>query len=322
MYDLLGVDSSVSGRGLKAAYRRLAKELHPDTNPDPAAGARFREVARAYSVLSDPVARVAYDEVRGRGGGLLSGVPHDSELFREAFRGVSDPWLPVSTPGGVRRGKDFLGSVTVGLETAVRGGVVPFLLTAEGPCGHCSGSGVAGGGLPEVCASCTGSGGSGGVRCASCGGSGVRVTDPCTGCAGSGLSMLTRTVKIELPSGFVDGGRIRVAGAGGAAGRGGQPGDLFVDVKVAEHPLFERDGNHLRVSVGVPLQTAVAGGGVQVPLLFGGSARLRIPAGTVPGQVFRLAGRGLPLPGPGAGGGGGRPGDLFVRVRLAGVGGR
>jgi molecular chaperone DnaJ len=322
-YETLGVARDAGTDEIKKAFRRLARETHPDANPDdPTAEARFREVAEAYEVLSDPDRRQSYDRGdRVDIGDLFSNLGAFDDLLRSVF---GDGGLFGGTRRQTRqRGRDVLVPVEIDLDLAAFGtdSTVEFRSAIE--CDTCSGKGAAPGTLPETCAAC---GGSGSVRvarrtmfgsmmsiapCVQCGGAGEVITDPCSDCQGRGVVESDRSANVEIPSGVSDGTRLRITGEGEAAGRGMPAGDLYVEIRVRPDPRFQRDGIDLHHPLPVGLAQAALGFEAVAPLLEGGETELEIPAGTQPGTIFRIPGKGVPRLGRR-----GR-GDLFVHVDVA-----
>lgn len=325
-YEVLGIAREAGDEEIKKAYRKLALKFHPDRNPgDKAAEESFKEVGEAYEVLNDPQKRAAYDQYghaafdprsrAGRGGGF-----HDPfELFREVFGGGSifdelfgggrtDPTAP-------QRGADLRYDLEVTFEEAAHGTEKEIVFNKLDSCATCSGSGQEAGSKVKTCQTC---GGRGQVvtsrgffsiaqTCSRCGGSGRVVEKPCRDCRGTGRREKRATVKIRIPAGVDSGNRLRVAGAGEGGVRGGPAGDLAVVLHVKPHEIFERQGDDLFCEVPVNFVQAALGAEIQVPTL-GGKAQLKVPAGTQPGTVFSLKGKGIKnLQGYGFG-------DLHVRV--------
>ncbi len=317
-YQVLGVPENASADEIKRAYKKLATTYHPDRNPDDArAEERMKEISEAYGVLGNPEKRVEYDQVRrmsragvgaGAPGGVhFEGAPFDLEdLFGGIFSGRS----------GARRGRrgvDLEASVRLSFEDAFRGATVPVRFRREAPCSTCNGSGDRSG-RAQVCTACGGSGMSAQNQgllsfartCSRCGGTGRTVQEPCTSCGGSGVERRVETMNVKVPAGIKDGARIRVRGRGGAV-QGGETGDLFVRVTVEPHPLFERRGNDLTLTLPVSFPAVALGAKVGVPTM-NGAVTLKVPAGTQPGKTFRVRGKGVPS----AGG----TGDLLVTVQV------
>jgi molecular chaperone DnaJ len=334
-YAALGVSKTADAGEVKKAYRKLARDLHPDTNPG--GEDRFKEVSEAYDVLSDPVKRREYDEARtlfGAGGyrpGSYAGggVPGFDlgDLFARAggqTGGLGDVFGGLFGGGGgrgassgraPRRGTDVEADVTLSFLDALRGATVPLRLTTTGPCTTCGGSGAAPGTAPKTCSTCEGAGvtsrSQGGFAfsepCRACRGTGRTVDTPCPGCRGEGRAVSGKTLNVRIPAGVADGQKVRLAGRGGEGERGGQAGDLLVTVHVTPHPyLARKDDHHLTIRVPITFPEAVLGAQVSVPTL-DGPVTVKIPPGTTSGRTFRVRGRGVP----------GKEGDLLVTVEVA-----
>ena len=326
-YSALGVPKDASAADIKKAYRKLARDLHPDTNP--AGEERFKEVSEAYDVLSDDTKRREYDEARSLfGSGGPRGYPGGGvpgfdlgDLFARAggqAGGLGDVFGGLfgggRAPGrGPRRGSDVEAEVTLSFADAVRGATVPLGLTTTGPCSTCGGSGAAPGTTPHTCGTCAGAGvtsrSQGGFAfsepCRTCRGSGRVVDTPCPGCRGEGRAVSGRTLNVRIPAGVTEGQRVRLAGRGGAGERGGPSGDLLVTVHVSPHALFGRKDAHVTATVPVTFAEAALGAEVRVPTL-DGPVTLKVPPGTTSGRTFRVKGRGVP-----------GKGDLLVTVEVA-----
>jgi molecular chaperone DnaJ len=330
-YKILGVKKDASQDDVKKAYRKLARDNHPDSNPgNKAAEDRFKEISEAYAVLGSKDKRKEYDEQRSlfgqfRGGGAPGGFrppggggPQDfdmSDLFGGLFgggrgRGRGRPQA--------RKGDDLETEATITFQQAVDGATLPLRMTSDEPCAHCHGTGARPGTTPKVCPKCQGSGmqtaASGGVfamtePCDECRGRGLIVEHPCDICRGSGRAPSSRTLNVKVPAGVKDGQRIRLKGKGGQGDNGGPAGDLFLLVHVEPHRLFGRKGEHLTITVPVTFDEAALGAQIQVPTLDGPPVRIRIPAGTPTGRTFRATGKG------GATKAGGH-GDLLVTVEV------
>jgi molecular chaperone DnaJ len=322
-YKTLGVGKNASDEEIKKAYRKLARQYHPDRNPgDKKAEERFKEISQAHDVLSDPDKRKAYDR-----GGMLGGfgMPggfdasnlggNFSDILSNLFGGggARGP----AGAGGVRgpraraqRGRDLETEVSLTFEQAVNGAQVPLAVPTSQPCPTCQGTGAKPGTTPRVCPVCNGRGlesQSQGIfsmsqPCSNCHGSGTVIDNPCPTCQGSGAQRSVRRMRVNIPAGVRDGSRIRLAGKGEAApaqptpgqtggGQPGPPGDLFVITRVAESPVFKRSGDNLEVEVPLTIPEALQGAVIEVPTL-NGSKRLRVPAGTRHGTVQRLRGEG------------------------------
>jgi molecular chaperone DnaJ len=319
-YKLLGVSRDASPEEIKKAYRKLARENHPDRNPDdPKAEDRFKSIQEAYDALSDPEKRKQYDSggmFAGFGGGRPFGAGGTGftsdigDIFSSLFgRGRAEPRTV--------QGADLETEVPLSFDQAVNGTQISVTVPKLDRCPTCHGSGAKPGSRPTVCPRCGGRGIDAQSQgffsisqpCPQCGGSGEVIEDPCETCGGSGLTRQTKRYKVNIPAGVHDGTRIRLAGRGEAGPRGGPPGDLYVTTRVTPSPVFKQlaDGN-LEVTVPITISEAIRGGTVEVPTL-NGTKRIRIPAGTEHGTVQRLRGEGPPRPG-----GRGR-GD--IRYRLA-----
>jgi molecular chaperone DnaJ len=309
LYAVLGVAKKASAEEIKKAYRKLAREYHPDRNPDdPRAEERFKEVQQAYDTLSDPEKRKAYDAggmfgVGGQGrpfGGPAGGFASD----------LGDIFSTIFTRGGGRRpepatGRDLETDVLLSFDQAMNGAQVTVTVPKAEACQTCGGSGAEPGSAPRICPRCEGRGVDAQSQgffsisqpCPQCGGSGEVIENPCATCGGSGLTRQTKRYRVNIPAGVRDGTRIRLAGKGEAGPRGGARGDLYVTTTVAPSPVFgQRDDGSLEVTVPITIAEAIQGGTVEVPTL-NGAKRIRVPAGTQHGTVQRLRGEGPPRPG-------------------------
>jgi len=323
-YDVLGISKSASADEIKKAYRRLAMKFHPDRNSDDSdAEGKFKEAKEAYEVLSDSDKRSAYDQfghdaARGTGGmGGQGGF--SSEGFGDIFGDVFGDIFGGGRRSGpqVFRGADLGYELRLDLEKAVSGDTVKIDVPSQVTCETCDGSGAKKGTQPLSCTTC---GGAGQVRmqqgffsiqqtCPACKGAGTMISDPCSSCHGRGRVRKTRTLSVKVPAGVDDGDRIRLSGEGEAGRNGGPPGDLYVEVRVNPHKLFNRDGADLSCEVPISFATATLGGEVELPTL-DGNVSLKIPGGTQSGKVFRLRGKGVTIvrdP---------RKGDLFAQVEV------
>jgi molecular chaperone DnaJ len=318
-YEILGVNRGCDEAGLKAAFRKQAMEHHPDRNGgcEDAAG-RFKEINEAYSVLSDPAKRAAYDRfghagvqgMNGAGGGQQFHDVHD--IFNEVFGDVFGDMFGGrgrQARGGPARGNDLRYDLEISLEQAYAGAEVEITVPSTLTCETCTGSGAKPGTSPTACATCHGAGR---VRasqgfftieraCPRCGGSGRMVLDPCTDCHGAGQVRQQRTLAVRIPAGVDDGARIRLAGEGDAGARGGPKGDLYIFISVKPHELFERDGLDLLCTVPVPMSIAALGGDIDAPCLLGGEncdgnckIVVKVPEGAQTGKTVRVKGRGMP----------------------------
>jgi molecular chaperone DnaJ len=321
-YKVLGVSKDASAEEIKKAFRKIARQNHPDQNPDNAAAEkRFKEASEANSVLSDPNRRKQYDDERryfsGGGGGFRfpTGAAGRAQataedLFRHAQGGdFSDLFGGLFTRGGrtapgrgPRRGTDVEGEVTIDFVDSVEGRTVPIQMISNDACDVCHGTGAKAGTMPTVCPTCQGSGmttsASSGVfavsePCRDCRGRGLVVEDPCPVCNGSGRARSTRTMQVRIPAGVTDGQRIRVKGKGGSGENGGAPGDLYVIVHVRPHPVFGRSGDNLTITAPITFAEAALGAEIEVPTLTGTKVRLKVPAGTPNGRTFRARGKGF-----------------------------
>lgn len=317
-YEILGVTRTIDDAGLKSAFRKLAMEHHPDRNGgcENATG-RFKEINEAYSVLSDPQKRAAYDRfghagVNGGQGGFGGGQGFDaSDIFNDVFGDVFGEMFGGGRrqSNGPQRGQDLRYDLEISLEQAYAGAEVEIKVPAAMTCEVCEGSGAKPGTNPTVCGTC---GGAGRVRatqgffavergCPRCGGSGRLVLDPCQNCHGHGQVRRERILSVRIPAGVDDGARIRLAGEGDAGARGGPRGDLYIFLSVTPHELFERDGLDLLCTVPVPMTTAALGGEIDAPCLLGGEncdgnckISVQVPEGAQTGKTVRLKGKGMP----------------------------
>ncbi|AEW95675.1 MULTISPECIES: molecular chaperone DnaJ [Streptomycetaceae] len=341
-YKVLGVPKDATEAEIKKAYRKLARENHPDANKgDAKAEERFKEISEAADVLSDAKRRKEYDDARalfgnggfrgpggaggpggfnfdlgdlfgggGQGGGGFGGGLGD--VFGGLFGGRGGP-----TRTQPRRGQDIETEVTLSFTEAVHGETVPVRLSSQSPCKACSGTGDKNG-TPRVCPTCVGTGqvsrgGGGGFSltdpCVDCKGRGLIAQDPCEVCKGSGRARSSRTMQARIPAGVTDGQRVRLRGKGAPGERGGPAGDLYVVVHVQPHPVFGRRGDNLTVTVPVTFPEAALGGEIKVPTLGGPPVTLRLPPGTPNGRTLRARGKGATRKD-------GTRGDLLVTVEV------
>jgi molecular chaperone DnaJ len=331
-YATLDVPKEASQQDIKKSYRKLAQKLHPDANPgDKTAEERFKEVGRAYAVLSDPKKRSEYDEARrlvgnygrggfpgfGRSGGQRVRVEDFGDLG-DLFGGLFNQGAGTAQRPGSRRGRDVESELTVGFEEAVRGVTVPLQLRGPAPCHTCHGTGAKPGTLPKPCPTCNGRGtvtsnqGLFGLssRCPTCQGVGTVIEDPCPTCNGTGSEVRVRELRVRIPSGVKDGGSVRLRGQGEPGQAGAAAGDLIVRVHVTPHPLFGRDGDNLTLTLPLTFAEAALGTELKVPTL-DGAVTLKIHAGTPSGKILRVRGRGVPASGRRS------AGDLLVTVLVA-----
>ncbi|MFV0428586.1 MAG: molecular chaperone DnaJ [Arachnia sp.] len=344
-YKVLGVSKNAGADDIKRAFRKIARDNHPDTNPgDKAAEARFKEASEANAVLSDAEQRKEYDEARslfgsgvrfGRhpGGGANPGANGFDDLFRNAggansggfgdlfgnlFSGGAAQQRRTATTRGPRRGANIEGEVRITFEQAVEGATVGMRTISDQPCASCRGTGAKAGTLPRVCPACEGSGmtssTSGGVfsmsePCRDCLGRGLIVDEPCPDCAGSGRAQSAKMMNVRIPAGVADAQQIRIKGKGAAGENGGANGDLLVSVRVTPHKLFGRSGSNLTLDVPVTFAEATLGAEISIPTLNGARVKLRVPAGTPNGRTLRIRGKGAPKKN-------GAPGDLLVTLEV------
>ncbi|MBV1916402.1 MAG: molecular chaperone DnaJ [Pseudomonadales bacterium] len=322
-YEVLGVPRDADEKAIKKAYRKLAMKYHPDRNSDdPNAEERFKEANEANEVLSDSEKRANYDqfghaafENGGGGGGQAGGF---SDIFGDVFGDI----FGGGGGGGRGRGRsraqqgaDLRYNLDLSLEDAVRGTSVKIKIPTMTRCDPCDGSGAKKGTSPTTCTTCNGMGqvrmqqGPFSVQqtCPRCRGTGKMIKDPCKSCSGEGLIQESKTLSVKVPAGVDNGDRIRLAGEGEAGTLGGPNGDLYVQISVKDHAIFERDGRNLYCDVPISFVDAALGGELEVPTL-DGRVNLKIPSETQTGKLFRVRGKGV------ASVRGGGPGDLLCRV--------
>jgi molecular chaperone DnaJ len=322
-YEALGVDKKASDEEIKKAYRRLARENHPDTNSgDAAAEERFKEIQEAYAILSDPKKRREYDSGGGIfGGGFDPGSFRTGQGFPGGFGDIISDLFGGGGRGGrgpqAERGRDLETEVHVSFDQAMEGAQVPVSVAVSAACPTCHGTGAKPGTTPEVCSRCNGRGVEAESQglfsisqpCARCGGTGTEIKDPCATCSGAGYTRQVKRYKVNIPAGVREGSRVRLAGKGEPGRRGGPSGDLYVVTRVAESKLFKRKGDNIEVEIPVTIPEAIRGATIEVPTL-NGSKRIRVSPGTQHGTVQRLRGEGPPRLG-----GKGR-GDIHYRLAI------
>ena len=320
-YDVLGVQRGASEADVKKAYRRLAMKYHPDRNSGEAdAEEKFKEASEAYEVLSDPEKRERYERfghagVDGMGG--AAGFSDISDIFGEVFGDIFSSGGARARARANRRGADLQYTLDISLEQAVAGDTVEIRIPTLAGCDDCDGSGAAPGTSASQCPECEGRGQ---VRvsqgffslqqtCPRCRGAGRVILDPCRSCGGRGRVERRKTLAVKVPAGVDNGDRVRLTGEGQAGAGGAPSGDLYVQMRVAEHPIFQRDGRNLYCDVPISFVDAALGGEIEVPTL-DGRVKLKVPPETQTGKLFRLRGRGAPSVR------GGADGDLLCRVVL------
>ena len=321
-YEVLGCQRGASIEEIKLAYRKLAKELHPDRNPgDASCEHRIKEVNEAYDVLKDEQKRAAYDRFGHaafeNGGGARANGFDFASSFTDVFDDLFGEFMGTRRTRRQNRGSDLRYNLEISLEEAYRGTDAHIKVASAVACETCSGSGAEQGSRPEQCTMCSGAGK---VRaqqgfftiertCPNCRGTGRFIRNPCKSCHGTGQMQKERTLAVSVPAGVEEGTRIRLSGEGQAGLNGGPPGDLYIFVSVKQHPIFQRDGNDLYCRAPISFAAAALGGGIDVPTADGGRARVAISEGTQSGRQFRLRGKGMPVLR-----GGGMVGDMFVEV--------
>ncbi|WP_055602965.1 molecular chaperone DnaJ [Streptomyces aureus] len=346
-YKVLGVPKDATEAEIKKAYRKLARENHPDANKNDAkAEERFKEISEANDILGDPKKRKEYDEARALfgNGGFRAGGPGAGGSFNfdlgdlfggaqgggagggfgggggigDVFGGLFNRGAGAGTRTQPRRGQDIESEVTLSFTEAIEGATVPLRMSSQQPCTACSGTGDKNG-TPRVCPTCVGTGqvsrGSGGGfsltdPCVDCKGRGLIAENPCEVCKGSGRAKSSRTMQVRIPAGVSDNQKIRLRGKGAPGERGGQNGDLYVVVHVDTHPVFGRKDDNLTVTVPVSFTEAALGGEIKVPTLGGPAVTLKLPAGTPNGRTMRARGKGAVRKD-------GTRGDLLVTVEVA-----
>ncbi|WP_428927354.1 molecular chaperone DnaJ [Marinibacterium sp. SX1] len=334
-YDVLGVSRTASADEIKKAYRKKAKELHPDRNADnPDAESQFKEANEAYEILKDADKKAAYDRFGhaafegGMGGGPrpgaggMGGGADFQSAFSDVFDDLFGDFMGGQRGGGggrrASRGSDLRYNLRISLEEAFSGLQKTINVPTAVACSTCNGTGAEGGAEPVSCPTCSGMGK---VRaqqgfftvertCPTCSGMGQIIKNPCRSCGGAGRVEKDRALSVNIPAGVETGTRIRLAGEGEAGLRGGPPGDLYIFIEVTRHELFERDGTNLYCKVPMSMAKAALGGSIEVPTIDGGRGRVQIPAGSQSGRQMRLRGKGMPALR------GGGSGDMFIELAV------
>ncbi|HKX41464.1 MAG TPA: molecular chaperone DnaJ [Burkholderiaceae bacterium] len=326
-YEVLGVAKNASEDDIKKAYRKLAMKHHPDRNQGDGAKKaeeKFKEAKEAYEMLTDAQKRAAYDQYghagvdpnMGRGGGA-EGFGGFAEAFGDIFGDIFGGGQRRGGASQVFRGSDLSYAMEITLEEAAFGKETQIRIPAYETCETCKGSGAKPGSSPRVCTTCNG-GGTVHMRqgffsiqqtCPHCHGSGKIIPEPCTTCSGQGRIKKNKTLEVKIPAGINEGMRIRSSGNGEPGTNGGPSGDLYIEIRIKQHEIFERDGDDLHCTVPVGLTTAAIGGGIEVPTL-GGKAEIELPEGTQHGKTFRLRGKGI------KGVRSSYPGDLYCHVSV------
>jgi molecular chaperone DnaJ len=315
-YETLGLARGATEQDMKAAFRRLAKDCHPDRNPgDKSSEAKFKELNEAYEVLRDPQKRAAYDQFghtafdgsHGRGGAGFG--PDFASSMSDIFDDLFGEFMGGRRGGrggqrtGRERGADLRYNMEIALPEAFAGKTAQIRVPTSVTCEICTGSGAKAGTQPSACPTC---GGAGKVRatqgfftiertCPSCQGRGEIINDPCPSCTGTGRVVRERTLSVSIPAGVEDGTRIRLAGEGEAGVRGGPAGDLYIFLSIKPHEFFQRDGADIFCRVPIAMTAAALGGHIDVPTVDGNQTRVKIPEGTETGKQFRLKGKGMPV---------------------------
>jgi molecular chaperone DnaJ len=334
-YEVLGVGRSADEKELKSAFRKLAKQHHPDANPDgKASEQKFKEINEAYDVLKDPQKRAAYDRfghrafeggMGGQGPFTHGGFgPEFTSSMSDIFEDLFGEFMGGRRGGGRRqgsgsqRGSDLRYNMEISLTEAYLGKTAQIRVPSSVTCEVCGGKGAKPGSSPKTCPTCQGSGA---VRqssgfftvertCQTCQGRGQVISDPCTNCHGAGRLTKERTLSVNIPAGVEDGTRIRLAGEGEAGLRGGPTGDLYIFLSIKPHEFFQRDGADLFCRVPISMTVAAMGGEIEVPTIDGKKARVAVPEGTQAGKQFRLRSKGMPVLRSG------QAGDMYIQVSV------
>src|SRR5210317_2234907 len=332
-YDVLGISKGASADEIKKAFRKKAKELHPDRNSDnPNAESQFKEANEAYDVLKDPEKKAAYDRYGhaafegGMGGGGRPGGGYGQGDFSSAFSDVFDDLFGDFMGGGGgrggrsrnTRGSDLRYNMRITLEEAFGGAQKTINVPSTAQCGPCNGTGAEGGTEPTSCPTCSGMGKVRATQgfftvertCPTCSGMGQIIKNPCKSCGGQGRIEKDRALSVNIPAGVETGTRIRLSGEGEAGLRGGSSGDLYIFIEVAPHDIFQREGTNLFCRVPVSMTTAALGGDIEVPTIDGGRSRVKIPSGSQSGRQMRLRSKGMPSVR------GGGVGDMFIELQV------
>ncbi len=312
-YEVLGLSRGASEQDIKASFRRLAKDCHPDrNNGDKSAEQKFKELGEAYEALRDPQKRAAYDQFghaafEGHGRGAHGFGPDFASSMSDIFDDLFGEFMGGRRGRGQRtgreRGADLRYNMEITLPEAYAGKMAQIRVPTSVTCEACTGTGAKAGTQPSTCSTCAGAGK---VRasqgfftiertCPACQGRGETINDPCGSCTGSGRVVRERTLSVSIPAGVEDGTRIRLAGEGEAGLRGGPAGDLYIFLSIKPHEFFQRDGADIFCRVPIAMTTAALGGQLDVPTLDGGQTRVKVPEGTESGKQFRLKGKGMPV---------------------------
>jgi len=328
-YEVLGLTKGASDDDIKKAYRKLAMKYHPDRNQGDghkAAEEKFKEAKEAYEMLSDPQKKAAYDQYGhagvdpNMGHGAGEGFGGFAEAFGDIFGDIFGGGRRPGAGGGgkqVYRGNDLSYAMEITLEEAAAGKDTQIRVPSWENCETCKGSGAKPGTSPKTCPTCNGQGtvhmrqGFFSIQqtCPNCHGTGKIIPEPCTTCAGQGRIKKTKTLEVKIPAGINEGMRIRSSGNGEPGPNGGPPGDLYIEIRIKQHDIFERDGDDLHCTVPVPMTQAALGGLIEVPTLVG-KVEIELPEGTQHGKTFRLRGKGI------KGIRSSYPGDLYCHVTL------